>query len=141
LKTKNISYKHISKYYQEIQTNLGQGIVFESILDYNDIYSKSFEDIIRERRLTNTQEESLLDTLKKYLQENMIVFGDVVLSNILCQEIQPNEFQLIIIDGLGSRRFGWKLWLHIHSTLFTKYRIHKQWKKLMINYRLLKSTT
>ncbi|MCK5294816.1 MAG: hypothetical protein KAJ49_09200, partial [Arcobacteraceae bacterium] len=46
LKTKNISYKHISKYYQEIQTNLGQGIVFESILDYNDIYSKAFEDII-----------------------------------------------------------------------------------------------
>ncbi len=72
---------------------------------------------------------------------NMIVFGDVVLSNILCQEFKENEYKLIIVDGLGARRFGFKLWLHTRSKLFTKFRIKKQWKKLLDNYNDLKKTS
>ena len=134
LKTKNISYLHIAKYYGTIETNKGIGLIFDRIIDYNGSLSKSFEDIITNKILSKTQQGFILDNLSTYLKENMIVFGDVVLSNILCQEYKKDHYRLMIIDGLGARRFGFKLWLHIHSKLFTKFRIYKQWKKLIDNY-------
>ncbi len=137
LKKNMVSYSNIPKYYQKVQTDKGEGIVFDAIKDYSGKYSKTFEDIIISKTLSTNIELSLLNELKLYLIDNMIVFGDVVLSNILCQEFRKNEYRLIIIDGLGARRFGFKLWLHTNSKLFTKFRISKQWKKLMKNYKQL----
>ncbi len=141
LKNNTISYSNIPRYYQNIKTDKGDGVVFDAIKDYDGAYSKSFEDIIIKKTLSDKMEETLLSELESYLFENMIVFGDVVLSNILCQECKENKYKLIIVDGLGARRFGLKLWLHTHSKLFTKFRINRQWKKLLDNYHNLKKTS
>ncbi len=137
LKNKKISYANIAKYYGTIKTNKGVGLVFSSIKDYNGALSKSFEEIVVKELLSVSQQSILLNNLSNYLSTNMIVFGDVVLSNILCQEFKKDNYKLVIIDGLGARRFGFKLWMHKYSKLYTKFRIKKQWKKLMINYRCL----
>jgi len=139
LKDRDISYSHIPKYYQNVKTNRGEGVLFDAIKDYNGEYSKSFEDVVLQKTLSAEMETTLLDELQLYLLNNMIVFGDVVLSNILCQEFKENEYKLIIVDGLGARRFGFKLWLHTRSKLFTKFRIKKQWKKLIQNYQECKN--
>ncbi len=102
--------------------------------------SYTFEEIVQKQILTNKEELALLNELKSYLETNNIVFGDVVLSNILCQKIDENNYKLIIVDGLGARRFGLKLYLHTHSKIFTKFRIKKQWSKLMRNYNQLKKS-
>ena len=137
LKDKDISYSNIANYYGTIETNKGIGLVFDQIKDYNNSLSKSFEDIVTKSTISLEQQNILLDSLSDYLYCNMIVFGDVVLSNILCQEYQKDTYRLIIIDGLGARRFGYKLWLHTHSTIYTKFRIKKQWNKLINNYNSL----
>ncbi len=140
LKKQNVSFSHIPKYYGTIETNKGDAVIYDSIKNYDNSVSKSFEEIIGEKKLSTLEEKQLLEELQTYLLTNLIVFGDVVLSNILCQEVSPNHYKLIIIDGLGGRRFGWKLWLHIHSKFYTKFRIAKQWKKLIKNYNLLKKS-
>ncbi len=137
LQNRNISYLNIAEFYGTIETNKGSGLVFNSIKDYNNLLSKSFEDIVINKLLPISEQTILLDNLSNYLKENMIVFGDVVLSNILCQEFKQGSYRLVIIDGLGARRFGFKLYMHIYSKLYTKFRIKKQWKKLINNYNSL----
>lgn len=139
LKKENISYEHIPRCYGRLETNMGSAVVFDVIKDYNGSLSKTFENIVTENLLPIDEQNILLQELKQYLEDNSILFGDVVLSNILCQEISSHNYKLMIVDGLGARRFGFKLWLHIHSKLFTKYRINKQWKKLLKNYNSLAS--
>jgi len=134
LKKLDVSYSNISKCYGYIDTNIGTGVVYDAIKNYDGTISKSFEYIITEKVLSKKEEKTLLLELKPYLSENYIVFGDTMMSNILCQEVSKQNYKLIIVDGLGARRYGFKLWLHMHSRLFTKIRIKKQWKKLLKNY-------
>ncbi len=134
LKKIDVSYSYISKCYGYIDTNMGIGVVYDAIKNYDGTISKSFECTIAEKILSKKEEKRLLLELKLYLSENNIVFGDTMMSNILCQEVSKQNYKLIIVDGLGARRYGFKLWLHMHSRLFTKIRIKKQWKKLLKNY-------
>ncbi len=140
LEKKNTSYSNIVKCYGEVETNIGSGVVFDAVKNDDGTFSQSFEDVIAQKTLSKEEESKLLLELQYYLSENNIVFGDVVLSNILCQKISKNNYKLIIIDGLGGRRFGFKLWMHMHSKLFTRLRIQKQFKKLMRNYKQLALT-
>lgn len=140
LKSKNVSYKHIPNCYGKVDTNMGRGVIFDIVIDYNNMLSKTFENIIIQKIISKDEQIKLLKELQIYLKSNFILFGDVVLSNILCQEYSPNRYRLIIVDGLGARRFGFKLWFHTHSKLFTKYRVMKQWKKLVKNYDFFSSS-
>ena len=54
---------------------------------------------------------------------NNILFVDCGLHNILVQEYEHKKYRLIVIDGLGGRRIGWRFYLYLKSKLFTKYKI------------------
>lgn len=138
LNQKNISYSHISKCYGTVETNKGNAVVFEFIKNYDNSIPYTFEEIIKNKTLSDKKELQLLNELQEYLIMNSILFGDAVLSNVLCQEFKKNKYKLVIIDGLGGRRFGFKLWLHTKSKLFSQYRIHKQFKKLINNRQKIK---
>ncbi len=133
------SFSHIPAFHGEVETNYGPGLVFSLIREYDKQPSKTFEQVVQEKLLSPELEIKLLSSLKRYLNENSIVFGDVVLSNVLCQEYEQGKYRLMIIDGLGSRRFNFKFWLQTHSSFFTKLRIKKQWRKFLSRYELVKS--
>src|SRR5574344_1806901 len=103
LKTQNISYKHISEYFGEIKTNLGNGIVFEKITNYDNSKCLELEQFIKQKTISREEIEKLFNELKENVLSNNILFYDVSLSNILCQEYEKGKFRFIIIDGLGGR--------------------------------------
>ena len=86
LNQKNVSYSCISKCYGTVETNKGNAVVFEFIKNYNDLTPHTFEEIIKNKILTDKEELQLLNELQDYLTTNNILFGDVVLSNVLCKE-------------------------------------------------------
>jgi len=126
---------NIAKCYGWIETNLGKGLVFDRILDYDGKDAKHFRYYLRNKLLTKDLENKLLDELKTFLEVNLILFVDVSTVNLFCQRINEQDFRLVIFDGLGARRDGMKLNLYMKSKLLTKYKINKQWKKFLKNYR------
>lgn len=132
---KNISLKHIAKFFGTVNTNYGLGVVFERIENHDGTASETFENILNKQTLSRKTTDALLEELRQYLKTNYIVLGDVYFSNILCQKISTDRYKLIIIDGIGARRMGWKLRLHMYSRIYTNIRIKKQWKKLLSHYR------
>ena len=131
MQKKEVSFKHIPKYYGQVQTNMGIGTIFQSIQNYDGSISQTLETILTHKVIDYQKTIQYLEELQNYLKDNGIVFGDVVLSNVVYQKLDTHTAKLVIIDGLGARRLGWKLWLQMHCKSYNTLRIHKQWKKLM----------
>ena len=134
LEKKSVPFDHLTHCYGTVDTNFGVGYIFERIRDYNGNTSTSFKNMVLNGVIDPKLELSLLEELKTYLLKHNIIFVDIALSNIFCQEIAPKQYKLVITDGIGGKRTGIKSKLYLYSKLFTKYKVSKQWKKLFNRY-------
>lgn len=126
---------HISCCYTYVETNLGTGLIFDRVVNYDKTPSKSFRYFIANKLISLELQKELLDELKKYLEKEEILFVDNSSTNILCQEIEKDKYKLVIIDGLGAKRNGPKFWLYLKIKLYRDYKIKKQWIKFMESYK------
>lgn len=124
----------ITNCYGYVNTNLGEGLVFDRVLDFDLTPSKSFRYYIAQKLISMKEQEELLKDLKEYLEQNGILFIDTSLTNIFCQKVNAKKYKLIIVDGLGAKRMGLKFWLYRHCSIYTKYKIRRQWAKLIKMY-------
>jgi len=139
LKNKNIEFTHITKCFGWIETNKGKGLIFERIKNYDGSTIRTLSYYSKYNMFNEKTDLFLINELKSYLFKNDILFVDASLSNIFCQKISKDKYKLIIFDGLGARRMGIKFWLYLHSILFTRYKIKKQWKVFLNNFKYEKS--
>jgi len=138
LEKSKIPFLHISKCYEFVETNLGKGLVFDKVCDYDGRTSLSLIESIINNKFNFDIETILLKELKEYIFDNDILFIDTASNNILCCEYEKAKFRLVIIDGLGGKREGFKFWFYLHSKLYTRYKVKKQWKIFIKKYNLLK---
>ncbi len=137
LVSQNADLSFISTCYEWIETNIGTGLVFERIENFDDSEALTFEEVIIQRTISKTTQKLLLKQLKSYLEINSILFIDVSLSNIICKKVSADEWQLIIVDGLGARRLKLQFWLQRKIKMYAHFKIRKQWNVLMENYNKL----
>lgn len=135
LKKRKVNLSYITDCYGYVDTNLGKGLVFDRVLDYDGNQSKSFRYYLANKIIPLDEQRRLIDELKKYLDENLILFVDTSLTNIFCPKISDSEYKLIIVDGLGAKRTGAKFLLYKLSRSYTKYKIKRQWEKFMRMYK------
>ena len=107
----------LASYYGTVQTNLGEGFVFERISDYDGTTSKTLDDLIRleckarERKQsenevpgTETRMPLMADVLsrlrERYFTEKIIVC-DMHPANCMVQFDTPTHCRVRIIDGIG----------------------------------------
>jgi hypothetical protein len=131
---RSVDLSHIAKYYGKASTNLGDGLVYERVLNYDGSEAKSLRYNMVYKTIPLDTLEELLQELKSYLEKNKILFVDTSLTNIFCKKIDTKNYKLIIIDGLGAKRLGFKFWLYRHCKIYTIYKIKRQWAKLMSMY-------
>ena len=113
-------------------------MVFDKVYDYNGEISKPFFELVKFGNITKEQEENLISELKEYIIGNNILFIDYALGNILCCEYDKNRYKLVIIDGLGAKRCGFKFWLYLNSKIYTKYKVRVQWNRFIKRYENFK---
>ena len=97
--------KLVTKYFGFINTDKGLGHVFERVLDLNGQTSKDLKDFLP----TKNPSASELETIKKllmdfktdYLREKIAIV-DTDITNFMVQEISPNEYQMRIVDNIGT---------------------------------------
>ncbi len=137
LEKKGASFAHIARCYGSVDVEGEKGLVFERVIDSDGSRSMTFSDIVRQKIITPEQAEELLDELHGYLVENNILFVDVSLDNIMCRREEDGSYRLIIVDGLGARRPGFKFWLYRHLPPYAAYKVKRQWPKVMRNFQKL----
>ncbi|PHO09807.1 hypothetical protein CPG37_07280 [Malaciobacter canalis] len=134
LEKKGKDISKIAKCYDFVNTNLGEGLIFDRIMDYDGVPSKSFRYLVAHNLLTREEQKRLLKDLKTYLEKNKILFHDNSMTNIFYKKLDKNKATLVIVDGLGAKRLGLKFWLYRNVPFYRNYKIKKQWKKLMFLY-------
>lgn len=101
LKKRSMSWKHLPKYYGEIETNRGTGFIIELIRDYDGEISKSFAYYMDKDGVEKYTQE--LKEYKEYFLKYHIIFNyGMMPKNILLRKESPQSSHLVLIDGLGD---------------------------------------
>lgn len=96
---------HIANYHGLIQTDLGVGYLYEQISDKNGRISKTIHHYFSAQPELAPQIINKLQSLGRYLLENLILISDLHGHNILLQFQNEIEAKLMIVDGIGDRVF------------------------------------
>ena len=132
LERRGIDWTYLSRFYNLCETNLGIGLVFELIKDYNGTVSKTLDHRLRFKHLkiNSPSLNKALSILKEFLLEEGITTRDLKGSNILVQYSSKTEYRLVIVDGLGHNELipVFKL-----SKALTKMKIERGWKRFLHN--------
>lgn len=126
----------LPKYYGIVDTNLGKGIIFEKIKNSDNSEIFSFKEAIIKQYFSQSISHDLLVKLIQYLRKNLILFVDISFDNILCRK-NNDTYELIIIDGLGSRKLKLNFWLNMKFKFLAKRKVLKQTKKMFEQYQIM----
>ena len=135
----NISWKHLSRYYGDVETNLGVGYIYELIKDFDESISLPLTKYLNKKKSENTEFETIrnnLAELKKYLVENKIVLRNLQPYNIVIQRTSPTDSLAVIIDNIGHHNNAYHL--SDRFAFLARKDIQKKWKKFEsgLNYKL-----
>ncbi len=126
LKKKNISWEHIAQLDSVIKTNLGDGIVFEFIKDFNGDVSKTLDYYFLENTELSVQLAKEVEKLKQFLFDEAVVFRDLITKNIVVKFDSDTKYKLVIIDGLGHN----DLFPFVnYSKKMARQKIVRQWNR------------
>jgi len=89
--------KYAPKNYGLINTNLGIGVVYELIKDYDNNISKNIKFYMNNNKISTNLVQQLIDMHNYYFINYDILIG-VNRGNHLIQKISKDEFKIIIVD-------------------------------------------
>ena len=113
----------LTKYFGTIETNLGTGLVFELVRDYDGKVSETLESLVsREKDISKIYE--LLQKFKKTFFEELIITKELYPCNLLVQRISEQESRIRIIDDIGMHH------VLIPLTFYSKTLIRHRGKKI-----------
>ena len=122
------NFNHIPRYYGKIDTNLGRGMVFDLVSDFDGRISQSLWDYFQQG-IPLSEFDPYLEELKQYLLDNLVVFSaDMGRFNVLFQRLSESSARLVVIDGLGNHTA--MNWLDVVPGL-ARRKINRRWQRFI----------
>lgn len=112
LADKNIASPYMPKVHGWVLTNKGPGLVFDLVLNYDGGVSNPVLAALQQRQINTEQAIAIVRQTFNWLKHDKVILADYGISNLLVQNYAPGKFRLVIIDGLGARKFGWRYFLN-----------------------------
>ncbi len=146
---RNISWRHIPKLYGVVQTNLGEGMVYDLIRDHDGAvsntlahYLKSKTDVEEVRQIVGALQE-----FRDYLLDQHVMVRDPNATNFALQKCSLDKVRLVLIDGIGNgnfapmfNRLNWfvdmkikRKWKHFERSLLNKHPNNKTLHKILLS--------
>jgi len=128
LNRKNISWAGIPRYYGKVQTDRGEGMVFDLIRDADGSPSRTLESYLSDpdARPGPHELQRLLNELRQYLLENGITTMTIKPANIVLQKRTADPDRLVIIDNLGCSEV---LPLSYHIRFFARRKTNRRFDR------------
>lgn len=129
IKKGRLPCRPLPQYYGSLETNLGKGLVFEKISNYNKSNCEDIKSFIEKNRGNleiHKQLKNALVHFKSDLLSNFIIVRDLTMRNILVQHIEEDKFVLTLIDGFGNSDF---IPLANYSSWYAALKIERRWER------------
>ena len=129
LAARGLSWEMLARFYGLVETNLGEGAVFDLVCDYDGTISKSLCEYLdhpeQEPALLAMLQRALPD-LKRYLLENRVVTMTLKSKNMLLQRVDADVAKLVIVDNVGNSDF---IPLSHYVAGFGRLKIRRKWRR------------
>ncbi len=129
LEKRNISWRMLARFYGNVDTNLGEGAVFDLIRDYTGEISKTLGYYVSATSETGHNDQYLdraLPALKQYLLKWKIVTMSLKPQNIVYKMTHESKGFLVVIDNIGNSDFipncNYVDWMATRK-------IHRKWQR------------
>lgn len=127
LQRRGADLSRVAGYRGLVDTNLGQGAVFDLVRDDDNQVSKSLGyHLARRDPSFNDWAIDAIDDLVNHLYDQWIVFHDLNPTNVLVQRLGFDQYRLIVVDGVGHNHF---LPLASYSRGFAQRKILRVWNR------------
>ena len=129
LEKRNIAWRMLARFYGNVETNLGEGAVFELIRDYNGEVSKTLVQYFSDRNETDRNCQNFSQALlglKQYLLKWKIVTISLKPQNIVYKRTNESEGFLVIIDNIGNSDF---IPICNYIDWMATRKIHRKWQR------------
>ena len=96
--------KLVTKFYGRVDTDKGEGLVFERVIDYDGRPSLDLKDFIPSEptpEQLQTIRALLLDFKREFLDEGIAIV-DTDITNFMVQRVSPSEMRMRIVDNIGT---------------------------------------
>lgn len=140
LQRKKKDYSMWPKFYGVVTTNLGDGYVYERVVNFDGSPCKTLEDFLKDEHLLAEHFDVLvvkLRQLKSYLLDNEIITMAIFPENIIIQMGRHNDISLRVVNDMGSAAL---IPLEYYFSFVAKIRVRKIWgrfcKHIMEGYHL-----
>jgi len=138
LKRRNVSWDMLPRFHGLVQTNLGEGAVFDLIRDHDNRISMTLGHYLASDSLTAKHAAGLrraLAELKQYLLSQRIITMTLKPKNILYQLESRHAGKLVVVDNIGNSDF---IPLANYSERLARLKILRKWRRfeqsLQANY-------
>lgn len=133
LARRGVSWEMLPRFHGLLQTNLGEGAVFDLVRDYNGQVSHTLAHYLASKQLTAdhaTVLSTALVNLKSYLLQNRVITMTLKPKNILFQQHAQDEGRLVIVDNIGNSDF---IPLANHSKWLAQRKIQRKWRRFEVS--------
>jgi len=132
LQRRGVDFRHLTPYRGRIDTSLGNGAIFDLVLDDDGRISRSLHHYLSQNdRRFNTWIVDEIEHLKQDLYDQWIVFHDLNPTHILVRRMGYDEFRLVVIDGIGEDRF---FSLANYSPSFARKKLVRVWNRCYLHW-------
>jgi len=121
----NISMLHLPDFHGTVDTNMGMGLVFSLVQNYDGTIAKNLKIHIATYGTGGIAEA--MRRLQSAFMEAKIITCDVSLDNFLVRHLTPETFELVLIDGVGNREF---IPVSSHFACLARIKMRRRWNRL-----------
>jgi hypothetical protein len=127
LQRRGVEFEHLARCRGLIDTNLGEGVMFDLVLDDDGRVSKSLAYYLAQNdRRCNRWIVAEIEQLKQDLYDQWIVFYDLDPGNILVQRLSYDGYRLVVIGGIGHDHF---IPLASYSSAYARRKLVQLWNR------------
>ncbi len=129
LSGRGISWEMLTRFHGLVDTNMGEGAVFDLVKDYTGEVSGTLTRYLVSDELTSSYSAVLagaLIALKTYLIENRVITMTLKTKNILFQRGVDGQGKLVIVDNVGNSDF---IPAADHSAFLARLKIQRKWHR------------
>ncbi|WP_237057000.1 YrbL family protein [Microbulbifer sediminum] len=116
-------FRHVSRCFGFVETDMGPGLVSELIRDANGAISQTLKKVIWDEGLTE-ECRGAVEALAVFWEKNLVPSRHLLLHNIVVQRDDQGRIRrLVVIDGLGSAGL---VPMRLLPTVFQRKKIQKK---------------
>jgi hypothetical protein len=127
LRRRRVPFDHLVDCHGWVQTSRGSGLVLERVRDDEGSAAPTLGDALARGQVNELEAFSLLSTLRAWALKHAVAIADLNTANLMLRQ-RAGRRELVLVDGIGSRRAEWKFTLYQIFPALSRRKTRREWK-------------